>query len=219
MADLSLLLICFTIWGKAGVVGVIASNVVIMNIFVLKGIELFGLSATGGNVLYASIFLGTDIINEYYGPREARKAVFIGFYVSIFFYIATRFILLFSPAPWDLYHQPMEKLFTPIWRITLASMLAYIISQNCDVLAYSWLKRRLPRQLWVRNNASTWTSQIADSAIFCTAAFAGTYETTVVIGIILSTYLLKVIVAALDTPFIYLTRVMVRLRPSLLDSG
>jgi len=219
IVDLSLLLLCFTIWGKLGVMGIIASNVVIMNIFVLKGIELFGLSATGGNVLYASIFLGTDIITEYYGPREARKAVFIGFYISIFFYIATRFILLFTPASWDLYQKPMERLFTPIWRITLASMLAYIISQNFDVITYNWLKQKLPRQLWIRNNASTWSSQIADSVIFCSAAFAGTYETKVVLGIILSTYILKLIVAALDTPFIYLTRVVVRMRPSLLNSA
>ena len=89
LCGLSLFLIAFSLWGKVGVIAIIASNVVIMNIFVLKGIVLFGLDATGGNVLYASIFLGTDIITEYYGAKEARKAVFIGFFVSIFFLIAT----------------------------------------------------------------------------------------------------------------------------------
>jgi len=216
IVDLALLLLAFTLWGKSGIIAMIASNVVIMNIFVLKGIVLFGLDATGGNVLYASIYLGTDIISEYYGKKEAQKAVLIGFYVSIFFLIASRFILMFEPAPWDLYHGSMSHLFTPVWRIIGASMLAYILSQNLDVLSYIWLKTKYPRHLWLRNNASTWTSQIIDTAVFCSAAFAGVYETTVLLGIILSTYILKIIVAALDTPFLYLTKLVVRFRPSLI---
>ena len=186
ITDLTLLLIGFTIWGRGGIIAVIASNVVMMNIFVLKGIVLFGLDATGGNVLYASIFLGTDIISEYYGKKEARSAVFIGFYIAIFFFIASRFILLFSPAEWDLYHGSMQKLFTPIWRIIAASMLAYILSQNFDVVSFIWLKNKYPKQLWLRNNASTWTSQIIDTAVFCFTAFAGTYGTAVLLQIILS---------------------------------
>ncbi len=217
IVDLSFLLLAFTLWGKAGVTAIIASNVVIMNIFVLKGIELFGLDATGGNVLYASIFLGTDILTEYYGAREARKVVFIGFYISVFFLLATRFILLFTPSEWDLYHNTMKQLFSPVWRIVGASMAAYLVAQNLDVLSYNWLKRKVPSQLWVRNNGSTWTSQLADSAIFCSFAFIGVYETRVLLGIILSTYILKVIVAAIDTPFLYLTKLIVRVRPKILS--
>ncbi len=216
ISDLTLLIIGFTLWGKKGVIAVIASNVVLMNIFVLKGIRLFGLDATGGNVLYASIFLGTDIIAEYYGKKEATEAVFIGFFISVFFLVASRFILLFTPAEWDLYHGAMERLFTPVWRIIGASMLAYILSQNFDVTVYVWLKKRFPSQLWVRNNGSTWGSQVIDTAVFCFAAFAGTYETGTVLQIIISTYILKLIVAIIDTPFIYLTKLIVRLRPSII---
>jgi len=214
--DLTLLLTAFTIWGKTGIIAIISSNIVIMNLFVLKGIVLFGFDATGGNVLYASIFLGTDIISEYYGPKEARKAVMIGFYISVLFLIASRFILLFMPASWDIYNDSMKKLFSPVWRITIASMTAYIISQNADVISYEWLKKRFPKQLWIRNNGSTWTSQLLDSGVFCLLAFLGVYETKVLIGIIVSTYILKIIVAAIDTPFLYLTKKIVRLRPSLI---
>jgi len=216
MIDLCLLLAAFTLWGKTGIIAIIASNVVMMNIFVLKGILLFGIDATGGNVLYASIFLGTDIISEYYGAKEARRAVLIGFYISLFFLIASRFIILFTPASWDLFHEPMKKLFSPVWRITAASMLAYIISQNLDVFTYECIKNKFPKQLWLRNNGSTWSSQLVDTGIFCTAAFAGMYETEVVLGIMLSTYLLKIVVAAADTPFLYVTKIIVRLRPGLI---
>jgi len=215
--DLALLLGAFALWGKTGILVIIASNMVMMNVFVLKGMTLFGLDATGGNVLYASIFLGTDIITEYYGEKEGRRAVLMGFFVSLFFLIATRFILLFEPADWDLYHPAMDRLFTPVWRITAVSMLAYLISQNLDVFIYGMLKKRAPKHLWIRNNGSTWISQIVDTVVFCTGAFAGVYSVRVVMGIILSTYLLKVTVAAIDTPFIYLTRPIVRMRPSILE--
>ena len=97
IVDLSLLLVAFALWGKAGIIAIIASNVVIMNIFVLKGIVLFGLDATGGNVLYASIFLGTDILTEYYGAREARKVVFIGFFIAVFLFLRRGLYFCFPP--------------------------------------------------------------------------------------------------------------------------
>ena len=216
--DLAFLLIAFYFWGKAGIIAIISSNIVLMNIFVLKGMVLFGLPATGGNVLYASIFLATDILEEYFGKKEARKAVFIGFYVSIVFLVATTFILLFKPAEWDLYHQAMKRLFTPAWRIIGASMLAYLISQNLDVTTYGWLRKIAPRHLWLRNNGSTWTSQIVDTIVFCLVAFAGVYSAKILSGIIISTYLLKLLVAIIDTPFIYLSKLLVRLKPSLKES-
>jgi len=217
LIDLSLLLAAFTLWGRTGIIAVISATIILMNIFVLKGIRLLGLDATGGNVLYASIFLGTDIITEYYGAREARKAVFIGFFLSLLFLIASRFIILFTPAPWDRFHETMDTLFSPVWRIVIASITAYILSQNLDVITFTWLKGKFPNLLWLRNNASTWSSQIVDTALFCTIAFAGLYQMRIVAGIMLSTYLLKIVVAALDTPFIYVTKILVRLRPSILE--
>jgi uncharacterized integral membrane protein (TIGR00697 family) len=217
IVDLCLLLTAFTLWGRYGIIAFISATVVLMNIFVLKGIRLFGLDATGGNVLYASIFLGTDILAEYYGRREARRAVFMGFFISVLFLVASRFILLFTPADWDQQHEAMSQLFTPVWRVVAASMTAYLLSQNLDVVTYTWLKKRLPNHLWLRNNGSTWSSQIVDTAVFCAVAFAGMYTRSVLTGIMISTYLLKILVAAIDTPFIYLTRPIVRLRPSILE--
>ena len=217
IVDLCLLLAAFTLWGRHGIIAFISATVVMMNIFVLKGIRLFGLDATGGNVLYASVFLGTDILAEYYGRREARRAVFMGFFISVLFLVASRFILLFTPADWDQQHEAMSQLFTPVWRVVAASMTAYLLSQNLDVVTYTWLKERLPNHLWLRNNVSTWSSQIVDTAVFCTVAFVGMYTRSVLTGIMISTYLLKILVAALDTPFIYLTRPIVRLRPSILE--
>ncbi|RKX97632.1 MAG: VUT family protein, partial [Spirochaetes bacterium] len=113
-------------------------------------------------------------------------------------------------------HESLKKIFTPTWRIVGASMLAYLISQNFDVFFYGMIKRLAPRHLWLRNNGSTWCSQAIDTIVFCTAAFIGMYESQVILGIIASTYILKIVVAAIDTPFIYLSRLIVKLRPSIL---
>ena len=63
LASLTLLLVVFRIFGRAGLVGFICASVVLMNIFVTKSILIFGIGATGGNVLYACIFLATDLIS------------------------------------------------------------------------------------------------------------------------------------------------------------
>lgn len=200
-------LAAFRLWGRAGLFGIIGVYIVLANIFVLKQITLFGLAATGGNSLYGAIFLATDLLNEYWGEREARKGVWFGWTAALLFLVATQFFVLFTPSGDDFAHGSMELLFGLTPRIVAASLIAYAISQTHDVIAYQMWKRRTGgRYLWLRNNASTWVSQLLDSAVFASVAFVGVFPLGVVGQIIVTTYLLKVLVAALDTPFLYLSR-------------
>jgi uncharacterized integral membrane protein (TIGR00697 family) len=193
--------------GRAALYGVIGVYIVLANIFVAKQITLFGLAATGGNSLYGAIFLATDLLNEYWGRDQARRGVLFGFGCAAFYLLATQAFLLFQPSSEDFVHGAMAVLFSLAPRIVLGSLVAYLISQMHDVIAYAaWKRRTRGRYLWLRNNASTWVSQLLDSAIFSTVAFAGVFPATVVLQIALTTYLLKLVVAALDTPFLYLSR-------------
>ena len=91
-------------------------------------------------------------------------------------------------------------------RIVFASLTAYFISQLLDVTIYSKIRQWLPsdRWLWVRNNGSTMISQAVDTLIFVSIAFWGmSYD---LMQIMLSTYILKFVIAALDTPFLYLAK-------------
>ena len=92
------------------------------------------------------------------------------------------------------------------------SLTAYITSQLLDIYLFSKIKEKLPsdRFLWVRNNVSTIISQLIDTAIFVTIAFAGTIDTNALFQVFISTFVIKIIVALLDTPFIYL---MKRIKP------
>ncbi|HEX9809203.1 MAG TPA: queuosine precursor transporter, partial [Alphaproteobacteria bacterium] len=88
-----------------------------------------------------------------------------------------------------------------------ASMTAYLAAQLLDVRLFHWWKRvTRGRHLWIRNNASTMTSQLVDT-IIVNSLFLGLglgLPWLLVGKIIAASYLFKVVMAALDTPFIYL---------------
>lgn len=192
--------------GKTWLYAYIAVCIVLANIFVTKQFTLFGLSATGGNITYGAIFLVTDLLCEHYGKEAGRKAVLIGFFAAVFYLITSQFILLIKPAEYDTVHEGMQAIFSFAPRIVLASMAAYLISQFHDIWAYHWIRKITNnRMLWLRNNGSTWTSQLIDSVIFSLIAFSGVFPFKIVLEIVLSTYILKIIVAAIDTPFLYLS--------------
>ena len=202
---LMVLLVVFRVFGKAGIMSFICVSIVIMNILVTKSVMIFGVGATGGNVLYASIFLSTDILTEYYSGRVARRAVMLGFVCAVFSLAAVWVTLVFVPAPWDWAQAPLSEIFTPVARIVAGSMIAYLISQNLDTYLYEYIRKRW-KPLWLRNNGSTWVSQFVDTVIFCTIGLLGTMPLNGWIQVCLSTYLLKILIALIDTPYIYLSR-------------
>lgn len=208
--NFGLLLTVYRIFGKPGLFVWIGMSTVIANIQVVKTVEMFGLNATLGNIVYGTAFLATDILNEKYGKREAKKAVWMGFTTLIILTIIMQFALLFNPGENDIAHPALETLFGLVPRIAIGSLIAYIVSQYFDVWLYAKLKQvfHSGRTLWVRNNGSTMISQLVDTSIFCLIAFYGVYPFEVWLEIFLTTYVIKFIVAALDTPFFYIAKKM-----------
>ncbi|MCX8058326.1 MAG: queuosine precursor transporter [Spirochaetes bacterium] len=211
ITDLSFCLLLFRFFGKNGLYSLIAANIILCNIQVTKLVKLFGVTVTLGNILYGSIFLATDILSEYYGKDEAKKAVYSGFLILIFMTFTFQITLLYKPDPADLVHNSMKNIFSFIPRIAIGSLIAYLVSQIHDVWAFHfWKNLTKGKKLWIRNNFSTMVSQAIDSFIFCFIAFYGIYEKGVFIQILLSTYLIKFLVALFDTPFIYLSKIISR---------
>lgn len=205
------MLLAFRLWGKNGLYAMIACSGVICNIQVVITVQLFGLVATLGNIVYASIFLATDILSEHFGPRAARKGVWIGFFTLIWATVAMQFAVHFVPDESDFMLGHVRELFSLMPRIVVASLVAYLISQHHDIWAFDfWKKRTAGKHLWLRNNASTLISQLMDSLVFTLIAFVGEFDTGVLIQILITTYLMKVIVAVADTPFVYLSRSFAR---------
>lgn len=202
------ILAAYRLWGRTGLYIWIPVAVITANIQVTKTIEIFGITATLGNIVYASSFLVTDILSENYGKKEANRAVVIGFFTLILFTLMMNLALWFEPAPEDFAHSSLVTVFGFLPRIAAASLIAYGISQFHDVWAFHFWKKKWPhpKHLWIRNNLSTMVSQLIDSVIFTLVAFYGVFNTGILLEIALTTYLLKWIVAAADTPFVYLGR-------------
>ncbi len=207
---LAMVVLFYFLFGKSGLFVFIAFSTILSNISVCTSIDIFGLSTTGGNVLYAASFLVTDILSEKYGKKQAQKAVYIGIGVTLLWLVGTQLLLLFRGNESDWISDSLQTVFgiTSV-RVLIGSILGYTVSQSVDVFFYHliWKKTGNSKKgLWLRNNGSTFTSQLIDTTIFASIAFLGVYPMDVFISIFLTTYFFKVIVALLDTPFAYLAR-------------
>jgi len=202
------ILVSYRLFGRMGLYVWVPLAAIVANIQVIKLVQLFGITATLGNIVYASSFLVTDILSEMYGKKQAQKAVFIGLFSLVVMTLLMNLALLFTPAPDDFVQNSMAVIFGFMPRIAGASLLAYLVSQMHDVWAYDFWRRRFPavRMIWLRNNASTMVSQFIDSTVFTVLAFWGVFPLGVLVQIFWTTYLLKWLVGAADTPFIYLAR-------------
>ncbi|MBE6805674.1 MAG: VUT family protein [Ruminococcaceae bacterium] len=206
-------LIAYRIFGKTGLYVMTALCTVLANIEVLMIINGFGMEQTLGNVMFASTYLITDILSENEGKKCASRAVWLGVLSSLVMLAFSQYWLLYTPAASDWASEHIRAIFSTTPRLLLASFLAYIISQRFDV----WLYHKLwdattkktgdrVRFLWLRNNAATLISQVLNTVIFTTVAFAGWYDTKTLISIMFSTYVIYIFTSLLDTPAIYVAR-------------
>ncbi len=224
-----MLFICFLsilginrFFGPFGLYVYIGIAIIGANIQVLKAVQ-FGLypePVALGTILFSTTYLVTDIIGEQFGAKAARRGVYLGFIAHLLFSILMIITIGFAPLTieqagenmaWALpYHGNIASLFTPQITLFLAGMAAYFTSQLHDVWLYNLLKRKTnDRFLWLRNNASTMLSALIDNTIFSILAWIVFSSNplpfaTVVFTYILGTYWLRLIIAVLDTPIIYI---------------
>lgn len=206
LTSFSLILLSFKLFGLKGLYVFSGFALIIANIQIAKSVDIVGMQAQLGLILFAATFLTTDIINELYGKKEAKTAVYIGFFGMMSFLILTQLGLWFEPNALDTGHEPMQQLFALLPRITAGSLAAYLLSNLYDVWIFAKVREWFPKHIWVRNNASTITSQLLDSTLFGIFGFAGAVPPEVLMQIIFSAYVFKIAAAVVDTPFVYFAK-------------
>ena len=179
----------------------------------LFGVRLFELSV--GILPYPITFLITDLISEIYGQKRANEVVVAGIFASFF---SIGILLVASAAP-AIPSSPIDDTtFTQVFSLSplavLASMIAYLSAQFVDIRIYHfWKKLTRGKHLWLRNNFSTFASQIIDSAtVILLLSLFGVLPWSLFWGLTLSSIVFKILVAAIDTPFLYLFVGMFRRR-------
>ena len=214
--DLGLAIILYRFFGKYGLYAAVILGIVLGN---LQGgkvsqLEFFGYSFTAsmGAILYSGIYFATDVLNEKFGREEANRAVMLGFVANIAVMITLLISVQFKPSQITgsalEVHNAISTLasYSPVF--VIGSLIAYLVSQTFDV----WIFHRIKvltdgKYLWLRNNVSTITSQALDTFLYTFVWVIGTeLSFAAAFGIALTKYVFKVIIALIDTIFIYWVR-------------
>lgn len=175
---------------------------------------------TSGILTYPLTFLLTDLVAEIWGTRRARFMVLSGFGMSLLMLGILQLAIALPAAP--IWAQPehgfadgasMQGAFAATFAnpaiLAFASMLAYLVAQLFDVRLYHfWWKVTGGKHMWLRNNGSTWISQMVDTVIVngIFLRFGLDMAWDDIREVILAVYLCKVMLALVDTPLIYLGR-------------
>ena len=180
---------------------------VVSNIIAAKVVQIGWIEIPAAVLAYPITFLVTDIIGEIWGRAAANRLVKIGFIVQLFSLLLIYLAIILPPASYMVeFNDIFSNTLGSSARFVFASLIAYIISQTLDVHIFHKLRVKTNgKHKWLRNNASTMTSQAVDTSIFITIAFIGVVPNLLLM--IVSQYIVKLCFALIDTPiFYFLTR-------------
>jgi len=184
------------------IISIFAASITIASILANKIISVFGLFVPAGLLAYSITFVCTDVISEVWGRRRAGQMVLGGFVALVITLLLVQLSLAWPGAPFWEGEAAFRSILGSTTRIIIASFIAYLVSQYHDVWAFHFLKKITgDRHLWLRNNLSTAVSQFLDSSIFITIAFYGVMP---VWPLIVGQWVIKLAIALLDTPVVYL---------------
>jgi len=191
--------------GAHALVAFICLQCVLANLFVTKQITLLGLTATAADAFTIGAVLGLNLLQEYYGAAIARRAIWINFFLLLFYALIGYIHLSYLPSNADTMHPHFMAILSVMPRIVIASFTVYLIAQYCDYLLYGFLKRILHNRLLVaRNYASIMITQLLDTVLF---SFLGLYGLVDNIWhIIIVSYTVKLCAIVIATPFIALSK-------------
>jgi uncharacterized integral membrane protein (TIGR00697 family) len=218
--DLILARRLYLILGLLFVTSLIVSNLIFKKFFYyypfnssLFGVKLFEISV--GILPYPITFLITDLISEIYGKKKANEVVFGGIIASFF---AMGIIYISNIAPATSWSPVSDEMFSTVFGSTsiavISSMLAYLFAQFIDIQIYHfWKSITKGKHLWLRNNFSTFLSQFIDTAtVLILLCSFGEIQWKLFTGLLMAGFLFKVIIAALDTPILYIFVFFIRKR-------
>ena len=150
-------------------VGVIAANLVVLK---TSHFAYYDHPLALGTVIFSSLFLCSDLINEYYGKAAAVKGIWIGFFA---YFVLTAFIFLnmgYASADNGQAQGALITLFLPAPAIFLSSLIAYFLGQYTDVFLYHTIHQKTGgRLLWLRSIVSTFLAMLIDNAVFSILAW------------------------------------------------
>lgn len=183
----------------------------------------FSFNLTAGVMLWPVVFIMTDIINEYYGPKGVRFLSVLAIILIAYAFLMFSAVIGLTPADFwakDYYEgvPDSDKAFSGIFgqsqSIIIASLIAFLVSQLLDVYVFHKIKEVTgEKKIWMRATVSTLVSQLIDSFVVLFIAFyvapriagnAKSWTFAQVMATCAGNYIYKFAVAVVLTPVIYL---------------
>ena len=209
--------------------GLFIAGLIVSNLLGGKIAQLGRIDFSVGILAFPITFLVTDIIGEVLGKKKARQVVFIGLMSMLFVMLLTFISIQLPTAPRSyITHEEFSKIFGISFRFLIASVTAFFFAQMHDVWAFHfWKKVTKGKWLWLRNNLSTITSQLIDSVLFMFIALwyipeflikylpfientSPKFTAAYVLTLLIPWWILKVVMAIADTPFVYILTAWLR---------
>lgn len=198
--------------GKDYLVGLISTMAVIVNLFVIKQITLFGFVATASDALAVGITLGLNLMQEYYGKQAALKTIWVGFFCALFYCLMSFIHLSYLPSSFDTSSPHYQALLSFMPRTIIASLSVYLIVQRIDAQLYGFLKKYFESRYFVLRNYGTLAfTQLLDTILF---SFLGLYKMhagysslSIIFEIIMVSTLIKLTVILIAVPYVRLAKI------------
>jgi uncharacterized integral membrane protein (TIGR00697 family) len=163
------------------------------------------------------VFLLTDLLNEFYGYKVVRKLSWITAILIAYCFLIVGLSMdipaVEIPGSNLSDDAAFNKVFGQAQMVIVGSICAFLVSQILDASLFSWIKSKTgERFIWLRSTGSTLISQLIDSYIVLYIGFVlpGTLSFNDFMTIAPTNYVLKILIAILLTPLIYLGHFIIR---------
>ena len=185
--------------GQSALIALIALQGVVANLFVVKQMQLFGLTVTCSDVFAIGSMIGLNLLQEYFGKEQAQRAIKISFLALVFFAAVSQIHLGYAPAAVDETHGAFHLVLSSTPRIIFASIATYYLVQKCDIWLFAKLKKFIgDKYLGVRIGISLVATQGIDTVLF---SFLGLYGLVAEIGsVIFLSFFVKCLVIGAGAP-------------------
>lgn len=195
--------------GVEALTAVLITYCLLANLFVLKTITLFGLTATAADAFTIGATLALNLIQEYYGKERARLAIWTNTFILLLYTLVTIIHLAYIPSPTDTANYFYAMLLSPAPRIVIASLIVCFCAQRIDYTLYGFLKARTPASwILVRNYGSVVVSQLFDTVAFTIFGLYGLIDNLGEVMIV--SYGIKLLALTLCSPFLIISRRIMR---------
>lgn len=191
--------------GKKALIAMIAIQAFLANFFVLKQIDLFGLTVTATDVFTVGSIFSFNLLQEYFGKELAKKAMTITFFLLLFITVMSQLHLFYAPSGEDGTQIHYESLLSLMPRLAICSFSVFFFSQYLDMKIFAYLKKSSKRLSFsTRSFISMSISQFADTVLFTYLALFSIAPH--LLHIILISYVIKLIIISFNSIFSRLSK-------------